>query len=98
VVKISQEREGTVLRIEKCSDGQATILRLSGRIQSGDLRLLQVQIESCPQTIVNLDEVKLVDRAAVQFLGHCESNGIELCNCPLYVREWILREKCRDLG
>jgi hypothetical protein len=42
--------------------------------------------------------VKLVDRAAVQFLGHCESNGIELCNCPLYVREWILREKCRDRG
>lgn len=88
-----------MLRIEKCSDGQTTILRLSGRIQSRDLRLLQVQIESCPQnTIVNLDEVELVDRAAVRFLSHCESNGIELRNCSLYVREWMLREKSRDLG
>jgi hypothetical protein len=34
----------------------------------------------------------------VRFLGRCESNGIELRNCPLYVQEWILREKDRDLG
>ncbi len=86
-----------MLRIDKCSDGQATIVRLSGRIQSEHLRLLRVQIESCTQkTIVNLEEVALVDRAAVRFLGVFESNGIELLNCPLYIREWILREKNRE--
>jgi hypothetical protein len=47
--------------------------------------------------MLDLGEVRLVNRAAVQFLGSCESNGIELLNCPLYVREWILREKNRDL-
>ena len=86
----------TMLRIEKCSDGQATIVRLSGRIQSEQLRLLQVQIESCTQkTTLNLEEVGLVDRAIVHFLGLCESKGIELRNCPLYIREWIFREKSR---
>jgi len=29
----------------------------------------------------------------VRFLALCESNGIELRNCPLYMREWIFREK-----
>ena len=85
-----------MLRIEKCLDGQATIVRLSGRIQSEHLRLLQAQIETCAQkTILDLDEVGLVDRAVVQFLGLCESNGIELQNCPLYIPEWIFREKSR---
>ena len=80
-------------KIEKCSDGQVTILRISGRIQSAYLRELQTEVERCTQkTILDLEDVTLVDRAAVQFLGLCESNGVELRNCPLYVREWILGE------
>lgn len=86
-----------MLRIEKSSDGQATMVWLSGRIQSEHLRLLRAQIESCTQkTILNLDEVALVDRAVVHFLGVCESNRIELRMCPLYIRDWILREKTRE--
>ena len=61
------------------------------------LRELRVQIESSSQrTMLDLEEVKLVDRATVQFLGCCESKGLDLLNCPLYVREWILREKHRS--
>jgi hypothetical protein len=85
-----------VLRIETCSDGHVAIVRPSGRIQSEHLRLLQVQIESCTQkTIISLEEVGLVGRAVVHFLGLCESNGIELRNCPLHKREWISREEAR---
>jgi len=88
-----------MLKIEKCWEGQDAIVRLSGRIQSGHLRLLRVQIESCAQKpILNLEEVALVDRAVVRFLGHCESNGIELRQCPLYVREWLLKERNRERG
>jgi hypothetical protein len=47
--------------------------------------------------VLDLGEVRLLNRAAVQFLGACEFNGIELLNCPLYVREWILRVKNRAL-
>jgi anti-anti-sigma regulatory factor len=88
-----------MLRIEKRSTRQATILQLSGRIQAAHLPELQAQIESCTQkTMLNLDEVKLVDRTVVHFLGLCELNGIELLNCPLYIREWILRERMRKRG
>jgi hypothetical protein len=87
-----------MLRIDKFSDGQVSSLRLSGRIQSKHLRELQFQIETSTQkTILDLGEVRLVDRDVVQFLASCESNGIELLNCPLYVREWILMEKKKEL-
>jgi hypothetical protein len=88
-----------MLRIDKHSDGQSTFFRISGRIQSKHLRELRAQIESCTRkTTLNLEEVQLVDRAVVQFLIRCESSGVELLNCPLYVREWILREKNREFG
>ena len=88
-----------MLRIDRFSDGKVTSLRLSGRIQSQDLQELQVQIESSSQKPkLDLEEVKLVDRATVQFLGCCESKGLDLLNCPLYVREWIRRERDRETG
>ncbi|HEV8487370.1 MAG TPA: hypothetical protein VGV87_27730 [Blastocatellia bacterium] len=42
-----------------------------------------------------LEEVTLVDRDIVQLLARCEAKGIELLNCPPYVREWISRESSR---
>jgi ABC-type transporter Mla MlaB component len=87
-----------MLKIEKWSDERATTIRLSGRIQSEHLEELQAQVESSTQeTRLDLEEVSLVDRAAVRFLGLCKSDGIELLNCPLYIKEWILREKNKEL-
>jgi hypothetical protein len=34
-----------------------------------------------------------VDIAAVRFLISCEEGGVELVQCPPYIREWILRER-----
>jgi hypothetical protein len=42
---------------------------------------------------VALAEVELVDREAVKVLAQAEANGIELKNCPAYIREWITRER-----
>jgi hypothetical protein len=83
-----------VLKMERVADGETTILLLSGRIQSEHVAELQAQIEAASQKIVvDLDEVKLVDRDVVCFLGNCEANGVVLRQCPIYVREWIDREK-----
>ena len=38
---------------------------------------------------LDLDEVRLVDRESVRFLASCEARGIQLKNCPFYIREWI---------
>ena len=43
--------------------------------------------------IVNLEDVTLVDVQTVRFLGACQQGGIKLRNCPLYVQEWIIRER-----
>jgi anti-anti-sigma regulatory factor len=83
-----------VLRIEKLSDGRLLILRLSGRLQSEDVDQLKAQIEgSTRRVILDLDEVKLVDRDAVRFLGLCEATGVQLIQCSPYVRDWIDRER-----
>jgi len=85
-----------MLRIEKRSQGKAVLLQLSGRIQSEHVQTLQRLIDSCRRkTVLNLDEVQLVDRGVVRFLVVCESEGVELLNCPLYIREWIHGEKRR---
>ena len=43
--------------------------------------------------ILDLDEVTLVDVEVVRFLSDCEDWGIVLAHCPLFVREWIIRER-----
>jgi hypothetical protein len=87
------EPEG-MLRIERQSKGTSTTLRLSGRMQADRLTELLAEIEKCgPLPILDLEEVTLLDRDSVRFLIRCESEGIQLANCSLYVREWITRER-----
>jgi len=81
-------------RIENKSEGQNVVIRLSGRIQAEGLLELKKHLESVTERIViDMKEVTLVDREGVQFLGLCESEGMELRNCSSYIREWILRER-----
>jgi hypothetical protein len=83
-----------MLRIEKDSDGRVSRLRLSGRIQSDHIAcILSAMNDGSARKILDLSEVTLVDIAVVRFLIGCEDEGIELVECPLYVREWVLRER-----
>jgi anti-anti-sigma regulatory factor len=85
-----------VLRIERASRGQLIILRLSGRIQSEHVEELKSQMEGALQKIVlDLAEVKLVDRDAVCFLADCETQGVELRQCSPYLRDWIARVRAK---
>jgi hypothetical protein len=83
-----------MLRIEKESDGHTTRLRLSGRIQSAHIGNIRAQMDDDGvRILLDLGEVTLVDVEAVRFLSDCEDGGIVLVHSPLYVREWILRER-----
>jgi ABC-type transporter Mla MlaB component len=83
----------TVLRIEIVTDGRSIILKLSGRIDEEHLAQLHSEIEkSGAASKLDLRDVNLVDRSSVRFLIRCESQGIELLNCPLYIQEWMSRE------
>ena len=84
-----------MLRIHKGLEGQAFItFSLSGRIQPEHVAALGTLVESENRKVVlDLTEVTLVCCDAVRFLGLCESRGMELKNCPAYVRRWISKEQ-----
>jgi hypothetical protein len=87
-----------MLRIEKDTDGCVTKLRLSGRIQSDQIASIRSEMDgNCASKILDLSEVTLVDLGVVRFLISCEDDGIELERCPVYVREWILRERAEGV-
>jgi len=84
------------LEIQRCAAGEEVIFLLSGRIEPEQLTELQklFKAEAEDQSIViDLTDVKLVDRSAVKFLEVCEAGGMKLENCPAYIREWIVTDR-----
>jgi anti-anti-sigma regulatory factor len=82
------------LKIEKTLVEHGTTIKLIGRIRAEHLSELKAQVSaSVPKVLLDLGEVSLVDSDAVRFLGSCESDGIQLLNCSLYIREWIVRDR-----
>ena len=89
-----EARKAMTLRIEKRSDDDGRVLRLSGRIQSEHLEELEAQIRTeRPGIVLDLEDVTLVDLDTVRFLSLCESEGVRLLHCSPYIREWMLRER-----
>ena len=69
------------------------IFRVSGRITGRDVDMIRAVLEQESNPLaIDLKQVLLADREAVRFLAACELNGIELRNCPAYIREWVTRE------
>ena len=90
------EKEALVtLRIQRSVEGGVLTLTLSGRINVDEVGELQRLLEGQGQdlrVVLDLKDVKLVDRDAVKFLAVCEANGTQVKNCPAYIREWIAKE------
>jgi hypothetical protein len=80
-------------RIDRRSVAHGVVLRISGRIAGEDLDVLRAALEEGRIVALDLTEVELVDRDAVQLLARTEGNGIELRHSPAYVREWVTRER-----
>jgi hypothetical protein len=69
---------------------------LIGHLHAAHLEALQAQLEgNGPRTVLDLDQVTLVDVEVVRFLGGCEAAGIAILHGPPYIREWIRREQAR---
>ena len=82
-----------MMKIEMASDGKTATLRLSGQIDEYRLAAIEAEVRRYrPRLVFDLAEVTLVDRTVVQFLAAREVDGVELLNCPRYIREWIGRE------
>jgi hypothetical protein len=84
------------LKIQRSVNGEFVVFTLSGRIDMEHLAELQKLFDIDAQDlaiVLDMKEVKLVDRNAVTFLARCEAGGTKLENCPAYIRQWIAREK-----
>jgi hypothetical protein len=91
----TEERE-SMLRVQRSTEGNDMIFALSGRIEVEDVAELQRLFQSEPKDhnlVLDLKDVRLVNRDAVRFLADCEADGVRLKNCPAYIREWIARER-----
>jgi len=83
-----------MLKLERLSDGERTVIRLIGRVRSEHLGEITNQMGSCgPKCALDLEEVTVVCVEVVRFLGSCERKGTELLHCPAYIREWISCEQ-----
>ncbi len=90
-------RKGKMFRITWDKNGEF-VVSVSGRMDVenlGELRALFSSEGKGRRIVLNLVELTLVDQDAVRFLESCEADGIELRNCPTYIREWITRERRR---
>jgi hypothetical protein len=72
---------------------RGVVLRVSGRITGDDLDVLRTALDGDRVVAIELGEVELVGRDAVTLLARAELNGIELTNCPTYIREWVTKER-----
>jgi ABC-type transporter Mla MlaB component len=82
-------------RIDRLQDElDLVVLRISGRIAQEDVEILRTAIDEETGAIaIDLEEVSLVDRGAVDLLALSEARGVTLRNCPPYIQEWISRER-----
>ena len=85
------------LRIEKSSEGNATTIRLIGRVRAEYLDALNVEIKNSESPVaLDLREVSLLDVDVVRFLGACKAKGVKLTGCAPYIRHWIAIELERE--
>ncbi len=81
-------------RIHHSVQPGANVFALSGVLDTEHATRLEELLSSAApgRIVLDLKDVTLVDRAAVQFLACVEMAGTELVNCPEYVRSWIAAE------
>lgn len=84
-------------RIERIPSGEdLVVLRVSGRIDGECVDTLRESIAGESGGLaIDLTEVTLADHEAVRLLAISEANGVQLRNCPAYIREWVATERNR---
>jgi anti-anti-sigma regulatory factor len=84
-----------MLKITRVANGEV-VFNLTGRMDAENISELEAPLsaESSDRIIVlDLKDLRLVDQDVVSFLRRCEAGGIQLKNCPAYIREWLKGER-----
>jgi hypothetical protein len=71
-------------------------IRLSGAFRSEHLHQVRAEMGQCgSQSVLDLEEVDLVDVEAIRFLNSCEARGVSVLNASAYIRAWMAQERER---
>src|SRR3984885_8436467 len=74
----------------------SVVIRVCGRIQLEHVSTVKELIRQEQGVVVlDLTEVTLVDRDAVNLIAMCALKNVELRNCPAFLREWVAKERQR---
>jgi len=82
-----------ILRIERTRDSHKVRLRVSGEFRSHHLDQVRAEISRGEPTLLDLEQVDLVDIEAIRFLNAREDEGISVLLCSPYIQEWMSRER-----
>jgi hypothetical protein len=91
----AQSERGKMLKIQRTANGDV-LFTLSGRMDAENVAELKALLGSEAKgrrVVLDLKDLTLVDRDAVRFLADRETDGVQITNCPPYIREWITRER-----
>lgn len=82
-------------RTQRSTNAAAIVSALSGVMEKVHIERLEKLLEAEKQRpiLIDLEDITLVRREAVEFLARLEEADIETINCPDYVRTWIDAEK-----
>jgi hypothetical protein len=84
-----------MLKIQRTANGDV-VFAVSGRLSADslcELSDLLAMETSARKVTLELSDLVLVDHDSVCFLRSCEDKGIELRNCPQYIRTWMASDR-----
>lgn len=84
------------LRIDISDEHEQVVFTLTGRIQAEHVSELETLLKPelpAHNLVLDLQDVKLVDRDSVRFLAQMEARGARLRHCSPFIREWIAQER-----
>jgi len=78
------------------NSSSAVILTLAGKVCSASLGALRRRIDRARRlrggVVIDLAEVTLIDRPALEFLATLNVPGVQLVNCPVYIEPWLKKK------
>jgi hypothetical protein len=71
-------------------------IRLSGEFRAAHVLQVKAEMDQCgSRSVLDLEELGLVDVEAIRFLNSCEARGVSVLNASAYIRAWMAQERER---
>ncbi len=71
----------------------AVTILLNGKFSEDSLAALDESISAARivncEIVMDLSEVTLVDRKALEYLREQTSHNVRIVNCPIYIKKWL---------